>query len=574
MPFTAQQLIEGHSEPVTITVNDSAQKALDLMIEHNYSQLPVIDKSDAPVGMVTSDSLISALNNFGVTTSALPVSAAVVKADKILPDEDLFDLLDRLQDTFAILVVNGEDKLIGIVTSFDITSYFRRRAEDMMILEDIEGALKDHIMASFVDRETGEVRRAAYEAAIKEVGSPSRANKGRFQSALRRYLELSSTTDAALNKAWSDEAFSLLGENNSPSSFDELTLNQYIDLLLHKGRWEQYGALVFDMEPDAIRRLLDDVRQTRNALAHFRGEVSPRQRAQLRFCKDWLNRHPPDLPIAAMLHGTENVPGNGEAGQQHDLVSAVLQDELVSPNDSRYAPLALWLQGQPIDQDRVTLTFEQIEGIINSPLPLSARQHRSWWANDATSHVQSQQWLEVSWRVAGISMSEERVTFVRIRERERAYIDFFSALLSDLNKVMPFKDRVPSPDGQSWITVTWLPEGKLLLPLAFAFSRGARFRVELYIDTGDKTQNKFIFDTLHNRLGDIEVAAGTALSWERLDDKRASRIALYYLDVSIDESKAMLHLRQWAVDAMVRFSHALNSPVAEAVKTMPPKSAL
>lgn len=50
--------------------------------------------------------------------------------------------------------------------------------------------------------------------------------------------------------------------------------------------------------------------------------------------------------------------------------------------------------------------------------------------------------------------------------------------------------------------------------------------VELYIDRGKGADedNKNIFDTLHNSKKDIEDKFGGPLDWERLDNKRASRI--------------------------------------------------
>ena len=47
---------------------------------------------------------------------------------------------------------------------------------------------------------------------------------------------------------------------------------------------------------------------------------------------------------------------------------------------------------------------------------------------------------------------------------------------------------------------------------------------ELYIDRGEVTENKRIFDRLLARKDEIEKAFGGTLSWERLDTKRACRI--------------------------------------------------
>ena len=42
-----------------------------------------------------------------------------MKVDTYSPDEDLFDLLDDLKNTHAVLILDAEATLIGIVTSYN-----------------------------------------------------------------------------------------------------------------------------------------------------------------------------------------------------------------------------------------------------------------------------------------------------------------------------------------------------------------------------------------------------------------------------------------------------------------------
>jgi len=580
MPHPVENVIEGHGKPTTVRPSDPAQEALALMIEHDFSQLPVVDEGNKPLGMITNGSILRALSNFGTKLEDLRVSNAIVKADMYRPEDDLFDVLDRLQETNAVLIVDGEERLVGIVTSYDSTEYFRRRAEDMMLVEDIETMVKDLILVSFPD-ETGDVDQAALKAAIGEATNSRRALLSRYENAVRHYAKLRGDEDSQIDPQCLEDSFSHLAPSEKVRAFEELALSEYTELLLHKSRWDLYRPF-FDLARDALRTLLEGVRDTRNMLAHFRGEISSTQRDQLRFCADWLARHPAEqlaehalgIPMSWPAHTSETDQEQvqvAEAGAISETptdtdVPIVPAEEVLGPGDSRYAPLAIWLQSQSANQDRVQHRFQDIEEIIGGELPASARTHRSWWANDSVGHVQSQQWLEVGWRVAQINMTEEKVTFARIKERERDYIRFFSALLTDVRERTGFPLKELFPNGQSWHTAVTLPEdGPKSLHFVFAFSRGKRFRVELYIDTGDKEKNKVVFDHLHANQDRIHGTIGDQLSWERLSEKRSSRIAWYRPGAITDDEDTLGQAQAWAAEAMVRFYDALAGPSVQAL---------
>jgi len=580
MPYPVQNLIEGRGEPVCVRSDDAVQEALRLMTEHDFSQLPVVDEDGKPLGLVTHESISRALNYLGVRVEDLRVSNATVKAYQYRLEDDLFDLLDRLKDTNAVLIVDGEGRLIGIVTSYDSTEYFRRRVEDMMLVEDIEIMVKELIMVAFTDQ-AGEIGQERLAAAIEKVTSSRHALLERYKQALRCYLGLQSEGQSAVNRQWLEESFSHLAPPEEPKAFEDLTLYEYTELLLDKDQWHLYHPL-FNLDAQAMRRLLDKVRETRNALAHFRGEISPTQRDELKYCAERLAQHPADevqehligIPVAWPISGVETRlegmavretgPGYEVSAQATDAI--VPTEEALGPGDSRYAPLAIWLQSQPSSRDRARLTFEDIEKIIGEVLPPSAHQHRAWWAND-TSHVHAKQWLDAGWRVAQVSAAEQRVVFARIAGREKAYIDFFSALQAEVRARTGFPLRSVSPGGQGWLTAAGLPQDQAqCLYFAFSFARNGRFRVELYIDTTDQAKNKRIFDLLDADRERFHATMGEQLSWERLSDKGASRIALYHPGSITDDEETLAGLRTWAVDTMARFYKTLAEPAVQALQ--------
>ena len=114
-----------------------------------------------------------------------------------------------------------------------------------------------------------------------------------------------------------------------------------------------------------------------------------------------------------------------------------------------------------------------------------------------------------------------------MRERQDAYIRFFSALRDLLHRTDGFPLIDTSPNGASWISVASLPFlGSQLAIFAFSFNQGRQFRVELYIDTYDRERNKYVFDTLFQHREEIEEQVKEKLQWERIDQKRASRVRM------------------------------------------------
>ena len=130
------------------------------------------------------------------------------------------------------------------------------------------------------------------------------------------------------------------------------------------------------------------------------------------------------------------------------------------------------------------------------------------------------------WRKTNVSTTDSTPS-----PRAEAYQAFLQDLIDRLRTKHDFT-KARKASLQNWYTFS---SGVSGIGYGVSFGLGSRVRAEVYIDRGDVTWNKHIFDALHQQRGEIENALGEPLDWERMDDKRASRIAAYRSG-SIDDS--------------------------------------
>lgn len=567
MTTTVYEFIKGNPPVVTVTKDEALTTALKRMIKHDFSQLPVVNGDNIPEGIITSDSILRALSNFGVVLNDIRLRHAMVKKPyQVNENIDLLDLFDDMRDGYA-LITNDEGELVGIVTSYDTTEYFRQRAQDILLVENIESTLKDFVQIAFNSHRDGEAR---LEKAIESITNASADLRKRYERAVRYYFQARKDVQKlTIDKALLDQTFERHLDDKRPSTpFDRLTLANYISLFLHKDHWARF-ADIFELDKPAVENLLMSVLQTRNDLSHFR-DITRDQSAQLRDCYDFLVNHQQAVAAAFAQDdtGVEDELLLDETPEPDPDVVTVI-DEEPSPGDSRYAPLAIWLQVQPPEKELVKPTFARIEEIIGGKLPESAYKNRAWWANDSKGHVQSKQWLDVGWRVASVNMSERVVRFARIKERQKAYIDFYSALINELRQQPGFDNLQNRPDGVNWYWTRGVSvRDRGVASFNYSFGRGGIFRIELYIDSGDETLNKQIYDGLVAQKEYIEAEIGHELTWQRLDNRRASRIARIFRGHITDSAEELVELRQKAVPAMFHYVRVMQPRVEVIAKEL------
>jgi hypothetical protein len=132
--------------------------------------------------------------------------------------------------------------------------------------------------------------------------------------------------------------------------------------------------------------------------------------------------------------------------------------------------------------------------------------------------------------------------------RGEAYRTFFQPLIDDLRTKHHFTNaRIAQP--QSWYAFASGVNG---CAYSACFALGHRARVELYLDRPNADVNKHVFDELYTQRDAIEAAFSESLSWERLDDRKASRVAVYRAGSIEDAAATLEEIRRWMIEHLLR----------------------
>lgn len=90
---------------------------------------------------------------------------------------------------------------------------------------------------------------------------------------------------------------------------------------------------------------------------------------------------------------------------------------------SKYHPLQAYLRERSADgAEEVTLTFAQIELLLEAPLPEGARIDPGWWGNRRQASAQAAAWLSAGYRVKAVSLAHKRATFESAARKPATYI--------------------------------------------------------------------------------------------------------------------------------------------------------
>jgi predicted transcriptional regulator len=221
--------------PESVSPTDTLLLAQSKMMARRFSQLPVMQNDRTIKGVVSWESIAKArLRNAGVE-----LVKDAMDADAIVVDDDspVLRHADAIAKAGYVFVRDGSRKIVGIVTTADMSDQFVRRTRPFLVIGEIEVLLR---------------------RLVDQTLSPEEIYEYRNPSAPKKIV----------------------------LSAGDLTFGSYVKIFENAQEWERFG-LTADRE--IFRGFLDKVRLTRNEIMHFNPDPLTSEKSQdLEDFYEWL----------------------------------------------------------------------------------------------------------------------------------------------------------------------------------------------------------------------------------------------------------------------------------------------
>src|SRR5699024_7428865 len=103
---------------VTVSINDTAKKAVRLMREHSISSLFAVDDKERVVGIITIDDAVKSIKREEDVSDFIRTNVELVREDEYVNDI----MLKSLERKYLLAVVNNRKQLLGIILRVHVLS--------------------------------------------------------------------------------------------------------------------------------------------------------------------------------------------------------------------------------------------------------------------------------------------------------------------------------------------------------------------------------------------------------------------------------------------------------------------
>lgn len=240
-------MVPDNQDIVWVSPDALVAKALELMDNHGYSQLPVM-AGQTVLGVFSYRSFARRVAQIGrFDIEKLEVDDCVEELRYVRAMDEIDSLVDQLDHDGAVLVGEPE-RLLAVLTPVDLIAYLYSLTRPFILVQEIELALR------------GLVRLA--------LGT----------SDLDAYIE------RVVAHKYKDRPSAM------PKELIDLDLGELVQLVVHGDHYSSTFSKVFGGNRDSARGYLDPIPPLRNDVFHFRRAISAGDRQTLVNTRSWLLR--------------------------------------------------------------------------------------------------------------------------------------------------------------------------------------------------------------------------------------------------------------------------------------------
>lgn len=144
--------------------------------------------------------------------------------------------------------------------------------------------------------------------------------------------------------------------------------------------------------------------------------------------------------------------------------------------------------------------------------------------------------------------------------RGERYREFFQPLIDILREKHKFTN-VRKAQPQNWYSFSAGYGQRITYGANFTGQKQAR--IEVYIDDGDNNRNIWLLERLEEHRGEIESSLGETLDWQRLENRRACRIAIDRPGSIEDDADTLAEVQDWMIDRLLKFQKVFEPRLSE-----------
>lgn len=144
--FRIRRLSAANKAPITIPPDAPLQKAVTLLMENDFSQLPVMTNERDVKGMVGWKTIGSHL---AMGKSCAYVRDCMTTYKQVSIDDSFLDAISVISQYGYVLVRSTDNRISGIITSSDFTWQFKKLAEPFLLVGEIENGVRRLLHGKF-----------------------------------------------------------------------------------------------------------------------------------------------------------------------------------------------------------------------------------------------------------------------------------------------------------------------------------------------------------------------------------------------------------------------------------------